>query len=633
MSRVKTYITIEGTDVSSYIYSWNNTETFGDEIPDLELSFKNSLLSVLDIENGDEVIVYRGYTTGQEEKIFRGRVDTIQKQAPLITLRCKNLLIDLVHKSVNVSFDENIDPEAGVGSAIAQTLIEDYAGLSTNGGATVVSTGTTTTLPKFVCRKTDIFERLRTIADIYDYQFYYNYDDDYVYFEPTGYQTNTNNLIVGTNVTNIPKWEWDNTQLVNEIRIEGAETYVETTESGQIGVTTGYTTSSVQLLNSPFSTKVYCDAADPPTTLRIGGIYGASSSYDYYLDTEEYQVKWSPTYTPGGSDYVIVQYTYPTPIPIIRKRQSSIDAYGLSSTTKSFSDVKTVDDAINRATIYLDTYAEPFVSTVLYVPSISNTYKVGQMVTVVDNVQAETHTLPITKIVKKYPHQYDEIYVGDKEYSLAEYNRLTLDKIKRLEEEFSKNDDILIQIIDDDPEEVSVEIRDQILQKREYVSGFILGHPRFGILGTSTLGGSFTAITTQKIIQGGMRYKEYCYDEDYHDAGSSTCTFDTVNQEIFFMAGQTWYSNVLFKGTTYQYATLHIDNKTGSAMTYYISADGKSNWQVITLNSKTTLVNSDGTGVYLKFVCTAMLGDATLSLTKDAYGRNTSPVVELYMEE
>jgi hypothetical protein len=255
------------------------------------------------------------------------------------------------------------------------------------------------------------------------------------------------------------------------------------------------------------------------------------------------------------------------------------------------------------------------------------------MVTVVDNVQAETHTLPITKIVKKYPHQYDEIYVGDKEYSLAEYNRLTLDKIKRLEEEFSKNDDILIQIIDDDPEEVSAEIRDQILQKREYVSGFRLNHSRFGILGTSTLGGSFTAITTQKIVQGNNTYKEYCYDEDYHDAGSSTCTFDTVNKEIFFLAGQTWYSNAIFKGATYQYATLQIDNKTGSAMTYYISADGKSTWQTLSIGSRTVLTSSDGSGVYLKFVCTAMLGDATLSLTTDAYGRNTSPVVELYMEE
>jgi len=606
MAKIQTYVEINGVDVTSYVYKWETTETFGGDIPEAQIVIGWGLLATLDPSNGMEVIIKRGPTTGQEYNVFKGQIDSLKKNKPYVTVYCKNMLIALVRKSVNTSFDANIGAEAGVASEIVNTLITEYGGLSTNSGATVVSTGTTVLMDKFVCRKTDIFERIETIKSIFDYQIYYNYDDDYVYFEPTGYTTNSNDLVVGTNVTGIPTWAEDNTQLINQIRVEGAEYLIETTETGQIGVTSGYTQTSINLTQSPVSTKVYCDAASPPTTLRIGGTLGATSTYQYYVDKENNQIIWNTAqYTPGASDYVSVDYTYPSPIPVVRKRDSSIAAYGESSTTKAFTDIQTVEDAIVRGELYLDTYAEPFLSTELKVPDIANDYRAGQKVRIVDVHNDKDEELVINTIVKKFPHQYDTLKCGNEEYSIAQYNAATLDRIKRLEEELSKNDDILISVTDSTrsfkPRRRYMEMQKQTLVATGWTWGDVRSYNTISGIG-GVWGGSgtqFGSLSTVKMIQSNMTYQEYCYDTDFHDAVNSTATFDTVNQRIDFTSGQVWYSDVIDLGTVLSYVTVVLGSLTGS-VTVEISSDGKSTWQTVTPGVRTAVNTSDGLGTYIR---------------------------------
>ena len=655
MTKILTYITIGGVDVSSYVYEWEQTDTFGDEIPEAVVTFSWAILAAASFDIGDTIVIKRGETTGQENNVFTGTIDYVSKTKPYVEVMAKNPLIDLVRKSVNTSFDINVDPEAGVGSAIVDTLITEYGGLSTNSGATVIGTGAVVTWEKFVCRQTDIYERVKTILDVHDYQMYYNYDDDYVYVEPIGYQTNVTQLEVGVNVTGIPTWEEDATQLVNKIRVDGAEAYAETTESGQIGVTTGYTTSTIDLLNSPFSTKVFCDAANPPTTLRARGIIGSTTTFDYSVDEELNTITWNTAqYTPGGSDFVEIQYTFPRPIPVVRKNDVSIAAYWESYINKKYSDIKTVEDAIYRGDVYLATYATPFLSVTVNVPEIDNDYRVGETVTVVDTYNNKNESLVINSIKKKWPHKYDEISLGDKTYKEAEYNRLTLDKIKRLEEEFTKNEDILIQIIDLTVD-IDYEKRYLMVQKRSidgagvwlwgnasyaifdtstwsHDGGFVIGSATLGVLGTGRLGGAgFDAFATIKLIQGNNTYKELCYDTDFDDAASSNATFDTGNFRIDFTAGQVWYSDILFLGATYTKATATLGTLTGS-VTIEVSADGKINWQTLTEGVQTVLTNTDGTGVYIRLTEDAA-GAARVANTTDAYGQRTAPAIQLFMEE
>jgi hypothetical protein len=654
VARIKTYVTVNGVDVTARVMRWEFMDTFGNEIPDAIIQFSKNVVLDVTIENGQEVIIKRGPTTGQEYNVFKGNVDTFLKKGAYYEIKAKDKLIALVKTDVNTSFDKDIDAELGVGSAIANTLITDsrYGGMSTNGGATVQSTGAVVLLEKFVCRKTDVFERVKAIADIYDYQIYYNYDDDYVYFEPTGYTSNANVLTVGSNVSNLPNWEFDNTQLVNQIRVEGAEALVETTELGQIGVTTGYTQTSITLTQSPHSVKLYVEAGvNPPTTIKKGGVIDATATFDYSVDEQNKKLIFN--YTPGAADFVKVDYSYPAPIPVIRKSATSITAYGLSATTKHFPDVRTVEDAMNKGDLFLTTYAEPFVRTKLHVPGIANDYRAGQKVEIVDTINDENRELVINKIVKSFPHKYDIISVGNKEYAMAEYNRFTLDRIKRLEEELSKNDDILIQIFDQ-ARTFTPKRRYMKLQKQSIAGdtliwnnstygiwnsykwggtaqvSFILGNSSYGILGTSQLGSQASSAETVKLVQGRMIYLERCYDTDFHDAVNSTATFSTVTNDILFTAGQVWYSDVIDLGTTLSFVTVTLGTTVGT-IKIEVSSDNKSTWKTLTAGVRTA-VTSDGLGTYLRLTENAA-GVASLDLTKDSFGQVTHPVVKMIMEE
>jgi len=97
-----------------------------------------------------------------------------------------------------------------------------------------------------------------------------------------------------------------------------------------------------------------------------------------------------------------------------------------------------------------------------------------------DPINVETRTLVINKLTKAWPHKYDILAVGNEEYAIAEYNRFTLDRIKRLEEEQSKNDDILIQIFDLD-RTYKPRRRYMQVQKSKIYDSFIASHTVNGL--------------------------------------------------------------------------------------------------------------------------------------------------------
>ena len=483
MVRIKDNVTISGTDVTACRIKWKEVETQGDEIPQLDIQFESGVLAVTDVENGKAIVVKRGETLGTEEFVFIGVIDTVKKNGPFINVMARNSLVELVNRNINTSFDFNIDTEAGVASEIVKTMINDNTDLIAD-NTSVVSTGTVVILEKFTAKNTDIFERVSAIKDPYGYQLYFNYDTSRVVFEPKGFPTNANVLEVGQNVTKIPTWDFDGTQIVNKVRVEGAEQIVETTEDGQIGVTTGYTTTSVLLEKQPVTTKVFVDASSPPTTLKTGGNIDSTSIFDYSVDVERRLIVWNTAqFTPGGSDFVSTQYGYPEPRPITRQRIDSITSFGLKETTKHFGDIETVEDAITRAEIYLDLYSQPFVRVKLQVPSIAITYKAGEKVQVVDATNGENRELVIIRHIKSFPHKFDVLECGDKEYHIAEYNRLTLDRLKRIEEELAKNQDLIIQILDFDRVVKPKRRYFKISDRTKIFDSFILGHRVNGLLG------------------------------------------------------------------------------------------------------------------------------------------------------
>lgn len=634
---VYSQVLIDSVDVADYLVSWEVQDNAGiGEIPSCEIVLVRTANTVTTLEPGTSITITRGDVTSTDYVVFKGKIANKAQQYPYIIVQGYNLLINLVQSSINKTYDINIDPEAGVASEIVLDMINTYTELEAD-STTIISTGTSITYEKFVCKRTDVYERILTIAETFDYNVYYDYDDDKVHFEPRGYTTNSNNLEAGTNTVGIPEWELDASELVNKVRIDGAETYVETTEEGQIDTTAGYTTTEVTLLNKPFSVKVFADASSPPTTLRTGGTVGSTSSFEYSVDVENQQIVWNTLeYTPTTGDYVEILYSYPVPVPIIRQNDTSIATYGVSETIKTFSDITSVEDAINRASVYLNAFSTPFVVCEVKNNDVGNDYRVGELVRIVDVYNDEDRELPITKIKKEYPFKPDEITLGDKEFTIAGYNAALLDRVKRIEEQFQQNQDLIIQVFDFErtfkPERRYMELQ----TTRPTGTALIWGHPTYGIWGSSSYlwtasGGGFTAATTVKITQGNMTYDEYCYDDDFHDSGNSTATFDTTNKRIDFTSGQVWYSSEIDMGSTLVHATITLGTTTGT-FTIEISADDGSTWQTLSEATRTTLTSSDGTACFIR-ITEAGGSTGRIEPTTDAYGQRTFPAIRCKMEQ
>ena len=411
------------------------------------MNFVRQISNVLTIETGQTITVWRGTSTPTDKKIFAGYIEKYEPDAGKVRITGKDKLWDLVRKNVTKIY-ESTDGFAGKISAIFLDLVTTYGGLTAD-GTTVQDSGTVYILTKFMCNHTDVFERCKALATALDWQFYYNPITDKVYFEPSGFTDTGTTITVGTEIIGMPKWNYDNTELVNDVTVIGATQEVETTETGQIGVTSGYTTTGIDLSQVPNSVKLYADVSNPPTTLRTGGVTDVTGTFYYSVNRSEKKIIPYSGTTFTNAWYFEIRYSLLVPVPINMYNQLSIDAYGKFEKTITYKDIKSVADAENRALNYLDKYSTPFIYSTLKVKAaIAFDLKIGDKITVVDSISIPNVNtkLDVNRIVMNYPAAFDEVYIGDKEWRLAEWQSRIEEKIKRLEEE-EENQEIVTNLI------------------------------------------------------------------------------------------------------------------------------------------------------------------------------------------
>ena len=521
MSIMLTEVKIDGTDVISYLAGWEVVEQFGQEINECEIRLTKKIFDVLPgLSVGNTITIKRGVTTSTDQFIFDGYVDKIDKEVGYVIVRGRDKMIDLLAKQVTYSYDSNIDPSAGQGGEIARNLIVNRGGMS----ATIIATPPAITILKFICNHVSIFSKLKELADIYDYSLYYDSADGTVHFEPKGYVTKATVLTVGDNVHNLPKWHYDFSQCVNKITVLGAEQIVEDTE---LFNGTGLANQQNTLADIPISVVAYVGGVQ-----RTPGVRDATSGiYDYEIDKENRNINWNQAYAPPvGSNNIQITYTRALPIPLTIGRASSITSYGLRETSRHFSNLQTMEDAETTGESYLDKFAEPFVATMVKVDGTYD-YDVGNLVRIIDGQHNEDRWVLIHKIIRRFPYSGDELHVGDKEWRLAEWGKLTMDRIKRLEELNTKNQDLTVQV-----EDLSKSIeagKTKVLQVFEKtVTGlncFILGHTVYGILGTGRLGdGSITSESMIRTVWKDQTVVEKFVDTDFKDASATTATWTTT---------------------------------------------------------------------------------------------------------
>ena len=611
---------INNVNVDAYIVGWEVERVFGEAISQVSIKPLKTATDAVTLANGQTIEIWRGWATATEEKVFDGYIEKYEVEGGIIKITGLDKAWDLVRKEVTHTYDKNIDASAGVISEIFEDLVETYGGLTAN----MQDSGTTIIIDKFVCNHTDIFERCKKLAEILDWQIYYDSKAGTVHFEPKGYTTNTNTLTVGSNIIQVPKWNYDITEMVNDVTVVGAYQEVETTESGRIGTTTGYTTTGIDIAYEPISVKVYGDAANPPTTLKVGGTPDSTTTYDYYVDKNQKKLypKGGTTFT--TNDYYEIRYSLAAPIPIHMWNQTSITTYGQFRKTVTFTDIRTVADAENRSTNYLVKYSTPFVYTTLKVKNVS-TYglNVGQLLRVVDSVSSPSvdNWLMINRHRIRYPADYDELEVGDKYWRLSEWQANVEEKLKRLAEGEFKNQDIITELVTMDnttDRPIYTEPRYRKLMTETYVDAnkvLIYDNSSHCTLGTGnnkwgTSATAFGAETNVFIQQYNNSYTENFYDTDFKDA-ASTCTWTTTGT-CSFTNGQIALSSSI----DYNNGTIMAVKLTASSsvnLTFQVTANG-TDWEATTSGATHTFA-ATGTDLHWKATASGVASLTSLALT------------------
>lgn len=569
-----------GVSDPKLIFSWAYERTAENGISELIIECPKSINDSVSLSVGQVVEIWKGYTTSTDEKIFSGYISEFEPSAGKITIICKDKLWDLIRKNVNKVYLDT-DVQAGQISEIAEDLIQTYGGLT----ASVVATGTGDgeTIGEFRCIHTDIYERLMALAKAVDYQIRYDAANDLVHFEPRGYNQSGITLTVGQEIISVPKWTYDTSEMVNDLRIDGAvaETQLRypTTGSGQIGVTTNFATDAITLPKTPEVVELFLDSNSTPTTIREGGSKEGSTSSYYYIDRENKQIKPSDSTSAfPTNEYAIINYTWLAPSPIHMINQDSIDNYGSFEKQITLTDVITISDAEARATEILNRFSQPFTIGEMFVKSDSSLdIKVGDTVVIVDNVNspAINEEFVITKQIIKYPSSNQEIVVGDRLLVLAGWQMDIEDRLKRLEEQNIKNQDLIMELINTNLSVTPTPRYRKILTTD--ISGEYLywNNTSYGTWNSFKWGNSSNKASSVNhfIMQYQNIYTEDFIDEDFKDTTNSTATWGSSGS-VSFTSGQIAQSEPIdLENGTITTAKLTATETSGDFL-YFMNADG-----------------------------------------------------------
>lgn len=569
------------------VISWQY-EKDDSEISEAEIIVPRNISDLVDLTNGQVVEIHGGWTTSTDKRIFYGFIDNIKPNGATVKITCKNEMIALVRKNVNHVYDSSIDASAGEVSEIVEDLIETYGGLS----ATVQASGTDDgkRIDQFKCINTDVFERVVSLKDALDWDLFYDDNTRVVFFQPNGFIDSQKLLTVGKEIIGMPEWDIDDSNMINVLTVIGASVPTNLTETGRIGTTSGYTTDSILLSNTPDSVELYMDAANPPTTQKEGGSKDASISNFFYVDKENKKVIPATGTTFTTNHYAIVNYIWSAEMPVRMRNQSSIDKYGFKEKTIELKDITSVSDAEARAYSILTKRSVPYVSGIMKIKSIAaNIPNRGEMVEIVDtktptvNGQVLSGRYVVSKVKYMFPSAYEEIEVGDSQWGLADWQQSTEERLKRIEEEFFRNQDIIVELVDvQNLPAVTIKPRYTKVLTETMVNGsnFILGHPSQGLLGSDVLGRQADVSADYFVQQYENIYTETFIDSDFNDIGVSDCTWAN-DGSITFTSGQIAQSLPIdLNNTQITTATLTSTEVSGS-FDYEMTANG-SDWESVT---------------------------------------------------
>ncbi len=504
-------VKLGGVDVTSYLLRAESVSTYGDAITTYSFEFTKNVNLAVEITNALTVEVWLDSSTPPTTKVFDGFIDLFKPEKGMIEIIAKDQLAILINQQVMQYYNSSVPGDAsypdGKLSNIFADLVVTYGGLSCisfGGTLTIQDSGTTTVQTEFPCRNADIFERCRKIADTLDWVFYYKASDDEVYFEPKNYTTNANTLTVGTEIVELPTWEYDRSEMINDLRLEGTQQLVTGTQmfSGDASETV-FTLSNIPVVTSVYysASKNYATTAKLASEIQEGVIKGAGGGI-YELDTVAKTITFTAFVPANSTNNILAEVSYYAPIPIHMDNIPSKKIYGTYAKTITLTDVINLPDAWNRANIIIEKYRVPFISAKIKVKWENDLdLIVGQAIHIVDGINEPNidQNFTIYKITDLYPQNLVEIEVGDRQFTIEEYQANIIERVKRLEEGLIGSTDDFSEIVQTEID-FAVTLSSTNVLIQEINDSFVLGHPDNSILGTSKLGNRVSTLSDKTYI-------------------------------------------------------------------------------------------------------------------------------------
>jgi hypothetical protein len=613
MSVVQAFL-IDSIDVTAYVYQSSleiNDSIDTEDKGTVELS--TAVLNVLGVLKQNLSFELKRGETVATVRCFQGYVGKVEMGTNKIVVTVKGELTRIDRREINYTFNKDVDPEAGVISAIASTIMTD-------GDLTprVVDSGAVDVLNEFKCQRELRSRKLIELKNLLRWNCYHDHVTGQSVFEPQGYTSTGAVVTVGEYpLINSPSWTTNDDDLYNTFTVEGMESQVGKVEwfNGD-GTTDTFTLSEFPLsINSVFSGSANYQTTVPTSVaLMKGGAQGVTTDADFYFIEGDKDIEFVSTSIPiAGTNNVMVSYKYSESVPGYFVDEESVNDYGSREKTVSVLYVKTIEDVEKVGMSLLSEYAQPKLSTTIHLlndltvfPNSVNIIP-NRTITVIDtqNPVPQNNTFPIRKVTLKYPDPYDIVEIGDYSVELADFLERTVDRIKKLEDRQKTQSTMSQYRFFDRTVEFPVRLDVYSASKEAdtlYWEDLDQGDWDDFDWGDGTM-------ETETLIRRVHQVGDWCdfdlYDQDLVDTSATTATVTTATGTVSFTTGQVFQTEKLFlNDQAYANILFELRNATVTVnLVWSASADGDTEtWQTITPGTLHAFTTSTTGGVKLRAV-------------------------------
>jgi len=358
-----TYSTTDQLNVEKSIGDFNATSSF-------TAVFDNFIGNLKDSFNlDDEVIIYADIGTDPPTtKLFTGIIEKINfngsAEDERVTLTGRDYGAVLQDMTVEPVIFKNKD--AGI---IARTIVQNNAGGVVTTNNIDITTGTT--IEKIGFNHKNIFEALKELAELADYYFFVDNDKDVNFLSKESipsYRTFDNNSIYNA------KFVTEDREVFNKVWVYGDRILTGNLET----FAADGTGSIFTLTDRPHNTRVTSHSV----LIQPGGILGmtnpATEDAKYVMDFYNKQVVFASGTTAGdnipssGTLPISIEYDRTTPILKFREDATSITAYGPKTRIIKDDNIKSYEEADDKATKFLAENKDPKIQGTIDLKGVIN---------------------------------------------------------------------------------------------------------------------------------------------------------------------------------------------------------------------------------------------------------------------